>query len=133
MHQAVLVKLTPETKTVLTLVEPYVLYGTPDISTLRDLIFKYGFMKYKGKKTAIKSNEQVEEMFGDKGIICLEDVIHEITTVGPNFSSVMKTFYPFILPNPKDGWVGKKGLSFQKGGVAGYHGDKINELLKTVL
>ena len=50
MHQAVFLRYTPEVKAVLSLVEPYVIYGTPKVDTVRDLIFKYGFMKYKGKK-----------------------------------------------------------------------------------
>jgi large subunit ribosomal protein L7e len=133
MHQAVLLRFTPEVKAVLSLVEPYVVYGTPSVGTVRDLIFKYGFMRYNGKKTAIKSNEQVEEMFGKDGIICLEDVVHELVTLGPHFDTVKKALYTFVLPNPKDGWEGKKGKSFKKGGIAGYRGDKVNEFLKTIL
>jgi large subunit ribosomal protein L7e len=125
--------MTPEKQAALTLLEPYVLYGSPNVQTVRDLIFKYGFMRYNGKKTSISSNTQIEEVFGESGIICLEDIIHEIVTIGPKFDIVMKALYPFILPNPKEGWIGKKGLSFQKGGIAGYRGDKINEFIKTVL
>lgn len=133
MHQAVFLRFTPEVKAILSLLEPYVIYGTPNSASVRDLIFKYGFMRYKGKKTAISSNTQIEETFGDCGIICVEDIVHEVFTVGPNFDKVTKAIYPFVLPNPKDGWVGKKGLGFQKGGVAGFRGDQLNELLKTIL
>jgi large subunit ribosomal protein L7e len=133
MHSAVLLRFTTEVKAALSLVEPYVVYGTPNVSTVRDLIFKYGFMRYQGKKTAIKSNEQIEELFGKEGIICLEDVVHEIATVGPHFDTVKRAMYTFMLPNPKDGWIGKKGKPYKKGGIAGYRGDKINEFLKTIL
>lgn len=133
LHHATFIRMTPEKQAALTLLEPYVLYGSPNVQTIRDLIFKYGFMKYNGKKTSISSNTQIEEVFGESGIICLEDIIHEIVTIGPKFDTVMKALYPFILPNPKEGWVGKKGLSFQKGGIAGYRGDKINEFMKTIL
>lgn len=133
LHQAVLLRMTPDVQTSLSLIEPYVIYGTPNAGIVRELIFKYGFMKYNEKKTAISSNVQVEELFGKSGIICVEDILHEINTVGPNFDKVMKNIYPFILPNPKDGWIGKKGLKFDKGGIAGYRGDKINEFMKTIL
>lgn len=133
MHQAVFLRFTPEVKAILSLLEPYVIYGTPNSGTVRDLIFKYGFIKYKGKKTAISSNTQIEETFGENGIICVEDVVHEVYTVGPNFDKITRAIYPFMLPNPKDGWIGKKGLGFQKGGVAGFRGDQLNELLKTIL
>ncbi|CRK93012.1 CLUMA_CG006465, isoform A [Clunio marinus] len=133
MHQAVFLRFTPEVSTILSLVEPYVIYGTPDVGSVRDLIFKYGFVKYNGKKSAISSNIQIEEIFGNIGIICVEDIVHEIISVGPNFDKVTKMMYPFVLPNPKDGWLGKKGLAFKKGGVAGFRGDKLNELLKTII
>lgn len=90
-------------------------------------------MKYQNKKTPISSNTQIEELLGNSGIICVEDILHEINSVGPNFDKVMKAIYPFILPNPKEGWVGKKGLNFQKGGIAGYRGDKINDFIKSIL
>lgn len=133
LHHATFVRMTPETQTALTMLEPYVLYGTPNAQTVREIIFKYGFMKYDRKKTSISSNTQIEEVFGESGIICLEDIIHEIITVGANFDKIMKALYPFILPNPKEGWIGKKGLQFQKGGIAGYRGDKINDFMKTIL
>jgi large subunit ribosomal protein L7e len=133
LHQAVFLRFTPETKAVLTLVEPYIIYGTPNITTVRELVFKYGFIKINGKKTPITSNAQIEETFGKSGIICLEDILHEINTVGANFDKVTKAIYPFILPNPKDGWIGKKGLNFEKGGIAGFRGDKINDFIKTIL
>lgn len=133
LHHATFVRMTPETQTALTMLEPYVLYGTPNVQTVREIIFKYGFMKYNSKKTSISSNSQIEEVFGESGIICLEDIIHEIITVGANFDKIKKALYPFILPNPKEGWVGKKGLQFQKGGIAGYRGDKINDFMKTIL
>lgn len=134
MHQAVFLRFTPEVKAVLTLVEPYVIYGTPNIISVRDLIFKYGFIKHMGRKTSISSNTVIEEIFGQSsGIICVEDIVHEVFTVGANFDKVTKAMYPFLLPNPKDGWIGKKGLSFEKGGIAGYRGSELNEMLKNIL
>lgn len=133
MHQAVFLRFTADVKAVLGLVEPYVIYGTPDVISVRDLIFKYGFIKHKGKKTSISSNTVIEEIFGDSGIICVEDLVSEVVTVGPSFDKVTKAIYPFVLPNPKDGWIGKKGLSFEKGGIAGYRGKGLNEMLKKIL
>lgn len=133
MHQAVFLRFTPEIKAYLTLLEPYVIYGTPNVGTVRDLIFKYGFIRHNRKKTPIASNTQIEEIFGDNGIICVEDIVHEVATVGGNFDKITSALYPFTLPNPKDGWIGKKGLGFQKGGIAGYRGDQLNELFKSIL
>lgn len=50
MHQAVFLRYTPEVRAILGLLEPYVIFGTPSVGTVRDLIFKYGFIKFNGKK-----------------------------------------------------------------------------------
>lgn len=81
----------------------------------------------------MSSNTQIEEIFRNSGIICIEDVVHEVFTCGANFDKVSKALYPFVLPNPKDGWIGKKGLGFQKGGIAGFRGDQLNEFLRSIL
>lgn len=133
MHQAKFLKMTDEVKMLLSLVEPYVIYGEPNIQVVRDLIYKYGFIRYNNRKSTIKSNTMIEELFGDKGLICVEDLIHEISTVGPNFEAVNDKLCPFILPNPQEGWLGKKGVRKQKGGLAGFYGDDVNSLMKTIL
>ena len=55
------------------------------MKSVRDLIYKRGFVKLDGKRTAITSNDIIEKQLGKFGIICVEDLIHEIVTVGPNF------------------------------------------------
>jgi large subunit ribosomal protein L7e len=37
---------------------------------------------------------------GKHGVICVEDVIHELFTVGPNFKQVSNFLWPFKLNNP---------------------------------
>jgi large subunit ribosomal protein L7e len=133
LHQAVFLKLTPENKALLALIEPYVIYGYPNINTVREVIYKYGFIRYKGRKSPIKSNTMIEEIFKDSSVICVEDIIHEISTVGEKFDLVNSMLCPFVLPNPQEGWIGMKGVRYQKGGIAGYRGEEINNLLKTIL
>lgn len=126
-------RLTDENKAFLSLVEPYVIYGYPSTTSVRELIFKYGFINFEGKKSNMSSNTKIETVFGKEGIICVEDIIHEVFTLGPNFDRVTKALYPFYLPNPRDGWIGQKGLKAQKGGISGCRGNEINEVLKTIL
>ena len=38
---------------------------------------------------------------GKKDIICMEDLVHEIFTVGDNFKKASNFLWPFKLNNPK--------------------------------
>lgn len=95
LHSTVLLPNDTETCALLKLVEPYVIYGYPSIKTVRDLVFKHGYLKINGKKTAISSNKMIEEHLGTRGIICIEDIVHELFTVSENFDFVKKYLLPF--------------------------------------
>ncbi|XP_075152528.1 ribosomal protein L7-like [Haematobia irritans] len=128
-HNAVFLENTKENQILLKVVEPFVVYGYPNIATIRELIFKKGFARIDGKKTPIQSNTMIEEQLGDKGIICLEDIIHEIFTVGPNFQEVQKFLCSFLLSSPRDGWQKKVSVSYKRGGEYGDRAEGINELI----
>lgn len=95
LHNTVLLKNSAETVALLKIVDPYVCYGFPNIQTVRDLIFKHGFLQIDGKKTAINSNKLIEDQLGEHGCICIEDVVHDLFTVSDNFKNVRKLLVPF--------------------------------------
>lgn len=97
LHNTVLLRNDEESIALLKVVDPYVTYGYPNIQTVRDLIFKHGFLRIKGKKTAINSNKLIEDHLGKLGIICIEDVVHELFTVSKNFQNVKKMLLPFVV------------------------------------
>lgn len=66
---------------------------------------------------------------GKFGIICMEDVIHEIYTVGKNFKVVNNFLWPFKLSSPRGG-MKKKTIHFVEGGDAGNREDQINRLIR---
>lgn len=101
IHNSILLKNNAESLALLKLVEPYVTYGYPTIQTVRDLIFKHGFLKINGKKTPINSNKLIEENLGEHGCICMEDVVHELFTVSDNFKNVRSLLLPFSVRNIK--------------------------------
>jgi hypothetical protein len=41
------------------------------------------------------------QALGKHNIICIEDLVHEIFTVGPNFKAVTNFLWPFKLSAPK--------------------------------
>ena len=40
----------------------------------------------------IADNSIIEKALGDRGIICIEDLVHEIFTVGDNFILSVRSF-----------------------------------------
>lgn len=132
IHNATFVKLNKATITMLRLVEPYVAYGYPNLKTIRDLVYKRGFGKVNKQRVPISENAVVEGVLGKHGIICVEDLIHEIYTVGPHFKEAANFLWPFKLSSPVGGFK-KKLVHFNEGGDAGNRGEKIHALVKKMI
>lgn len=65
---------------------------------------------------------------GKYGILCMEDIVHEIANVGPHFKEVTSFLWPFTLNNPEGGLQKTKRL-FKDGGETGNREDDINKLI----
>merc|ERR1711973_817518 len=128
INNGVFVKLNKATINMLRICEPHITWGTPTLKSVRELVYKRGFVKKDGCRTAITSNDIIEESLGRFGIICVEDLIHEIITVGPNFKYATNFLWPFKLNTPTGGWR-KKTNHFVEGGDFGNREDFINPLL----
>lgn len=94
-HDCVLLKNNKENQILLKIVEPFVCFGYPTVGTIRELVFKKGFAFMGGRKIPIQSNKLIEDHLGEHGVICLEDVIHELSSVGEKFDYVVKFLGPF--------------------------------------
>ena len=101
MHTAAFVKATPATTKMLHLASPGIVFGEPSLKTVRDLIQKRGFATVQKKRVALTDNRVIEEQLGNKGMVCLEDLINEIHTVGPNFREANQLLLPFKLNPPR--------------------------------
>merc|ERR1712179_93190 len=132
INNGVFIKLNKATINMLRICEPYITWGTPNVKSIKELIYKRGFVKIDGKRTPITSNDLVENNLGRHGIICVEDIIHEIATVGPNFKYVSNCLWPMKLNTPTGGWR-KKTNHFVEGGDFGCREDKINALLRNMV
>jgi len=129
IHNATFVRLTGATKQMLRLIEPYVTYGTPNLKTVRELIYKRGFAKVNRQRVPITDNSIIEKSLGKHGIICVEDLIHEIYTVGPNFKQANRFLWSFKLNPPRGGYKTVK-RHYNEGGDFGDREDKINSLVR---
>jgi len=131
LNNAVFVKLNKATHAMLHLIEPYVTYGYPNLKTVREIMYKRGYAKVNKQRVTITDNKVIEQKLGKFNIICMEDVIHEIFTVGPHFKQTNKFLWPFKLTTPKGGYSNVK-TGFNEGGDAGNREDKINELVQNM-
>jgi large subunit ribosomal protein L7e len=130
IHNGVFVRLNAAIVKMLRLVEPYIAYGYPNRKTVKELIYKRGFAKLKGQRVAIDNNFVVSNALKRKhNLVCIEDLIHEVYTVGPKFKYVNNFLWPFQLSSPKGGF---KSITkhFIQGGDAGNREKYINNLIR---
>jgi len=132
INNATFLKLNRATLNMLKLVEPYVTYGYPNLKTVKDIIYKRGFAKINRQRIPINDNSQIEAHLGKFGIICMEDLVHQIITVGPHFREANQFLWPFKLTTPKGGWNYVK-THFNEGGDAGNREGQINKLMRRMI
>ncbi|TPX56973.1 hypothetical protein PhCBS80983_g04176 [Powellomyces hirtus] len=133
INSGTFVRLTKATLQMLQWVGPYVAWGYPNLKSVRELVYKRGFAKVNKQRMPITDNSVVEKELGSFGIICVEDLIHEIITVGPHFKQANAFLWPFNMSNPTGGYKGKKATHFIEGGECGNREDKINALIQKML
>ncbi|KAI7863776.1 60S ribosomal protein L7 [Spinellus fusiger] len=133
LNTGVFVKYDKTTAPLLKVIEPYVTVGEPSLKTVRDLLTKRGYAQIQGKRTPISDNAMVEEVLGEHNIICVEDLIHQIVTVGDQFDLVNKFLCPFRLSSPIRGWRQKKLRAMIDSAEGGKNEiEDINKLVETM-
>lgn len=116
----------------LRIAEPYITWGYPTLKSVRDLVYKRGYGRVNGQRIPLTDNSIIEKRLGKMGLICMEDLVHEIFTVGPHFKWANNFLWHFKLNNPRGGWR-KKVNHYVEGGDYGNREDKINELLRRMI
>jgi len=132
INNGVFVKLNKATINMLRIAEPYIAWGYPNLKSVRELVYKRGFGKVNKQRIGLTDNAIIEKSLGKFGIICIEDLIHEILTVGPHFKQASNFLWPFKLNNPNGGWR-KKSNHFAEGGDFGNREEYVNKLLRRMV
>ncbi|ROT38465.1 60S ribosomal protein L7 [Sodiomyces alkalinus F11] len=130
INNGVFIRVTKATTEMIKVVEPWVAYGYPNLKSVKELIYKRGYGKINKQRIPLTDNALIEENLGKYGIICMEDLIHEIHTVGPNFKQASNFLWPFKLSNPTGGFRTRKFKHFIEGGDLGNREEKINALIR---
>lgn len=132
INNAVFVRLNKATINMLRMCDPYIAWGYPNLKTVRELVYKRGFGKVNKQRIGLTDNSIIEKSLGKQNIICIEDIIHEIFTVGPEFKKAANFLWPFKLNNPNGGWR-KKANHFADGGDFGNREQYINNLMRRMV
>ena len=96
---------------------------------VRELIYKRGFGCVNKQRIPITDNSVIKDNLGQYGITCVEDLVHEIATVGPHFKPCNQFLWPFKMTSAKGG-LPKKRLHFVEGGQYGNREELINKLVR---
>ena len=128
INNGVFVRLNRATINMIRMVEPFIAYGYPSRDNVRRLIYKRGYGKVNRSRIPLTDNSIIDNALGAKGISCIEDLIHEIWTVGPAFKEANNFLWPFKLNTPVHGWE-KKRHPFHREGVWGNREELINEVI----
>merc|ERR1719390_63952 len=132
MNMGVFMKASKAAQEMLVRVEPYLSYGYPNLKSVRELIYKRGYGKINKQRLPLVDNAVVEKGLGKHGIMCMEDLVHEIYTVGPHFREANNFLWPFKL-RPAKGGQAKKRKGFNEGGQAGNRENLMNALIAKML
>ena len=132
-NTGVFLKYDAVTRRHLHLIEPWVVYGKPSESIVKDLIERksYGFVQ--GSKVPLSDNTILERELGaEHGIICMEDLVHELINVGESFDPVSRFLVPFPLIASRSKFE-KEKLQLKQGKDYGDKGEEIDEYIKQML
>jgi len=75
---------------------------------IKKLVYKRGYGKVNGQRIPLTDNSIVEGTLGKIGLASVEDLIHEIVTVGGKFKQANNFLWPFKLSSSKKGFAAKR-------------------------
>lgn len=132
-NTGIFLRYTELTKRHLHLVEPWVVYGKPSDGLVGDLMGRKSFGTVKGEKVPLSDNTIIENALGnDHGLICMEDLVHELINGGKSFDVVAKFLTPFPLSATRSRFE-KNLLQLKQGKDYGDRGEEIDEFIKQML
>ncbi|XP_047244882.1 60S ribosomal protein L7-like 1 isoform X1 [Girardinichthys multiradiatus] len=123
------VKINKTSIAMMKMVEPYVAWGFPNLKSVRELILKRGQTRIGRRRVPLTDNALIEQHMGKAGIICLEDLIHEIYSVGKSFRAANNFLLPFRLSVPRHAARDKAGLMKDLGNP-GFRATDVNSIIR---
>ena len=126
-------KYDTETQKRLHLIEPWVVYGIASKTMISDLIQRRGHLKIDGQKVPLTDNTLVEKAFGsDSGILCVQDLVEELYTVGNQWNRLQQVLWPFQLESLRTKYQ-RRTLNLKEGGEYGDRGPLMDDFIRHIL
>ena len=115
--------------------DEYLAYGPVTQKMTDELLHRRAYTDLEGARRPLSDNLTIEKAFGDKGILCLKDLSHEIYSVGAHFNEALSVLKTFKLAAPV-GQYEKKILNVhdeieEKGGLLSNH--EMDEFLSRIV
>jgi large subunit ribosomal protein L7e len=111
--------------------DSYIAYGYISLKSVEELIHRRAYSNTDGVRKPLNTNLLVENILGEKNILCLNDLVHEIYNVGENFNDANEILAPFDLSAPIGNYE-KKVLQVHSD-EKGFLNEKMEEFLKKIL
>jgi len=132
LNNAIILFYNKDNFKMIKLIESYITWGYINKNSIEELLRKRGSVTFGNNEPNELDNAQIEDALGKLGIVCIEDIIHELTNETKNAKDVLNFLGYFKLEANDEGFD-KANISFEKGGNQGFRGDKINALLKKMI
>lgn len=138
IHNAVFLPINKATTQMMKFIEPFVIYGYLNLSTIRRLLYKRGYARIGpvGHRHRVRLQDPylITDYLGKYNIDCIEDLVYQLHTCGPHFKKVSSFLWPFKLNSPTKGYVCKRhGFHEPRGGDWGNREHLINELVRRMI
>lgn len=121
--------LTQEMRQKLKSIAHTIVYGVPTNEFIRQLIHTRAFTVKGDAEIAVTSNKLVSDALADKGLECLDDMVHSLTSADDSAADVATFLAPFHF-NKVD--VSKPRLLASQGGISGWTND-IQDFLSKII
>ena len=134
LYSSVIIRYNKENYCLLNIIDSYVTWGYTNKKVITELVNKRGTCYNQSESTLrLLDNETVEKNLSSINIICIEDIIFELSNIKAKNSSKAMEFLGFFLLSPCEELKENSILPFYKGGQTGFRGDEINALCKKMI
>mmetsp|Transcript_19407 Transcript_19407/g.28960 ORF Transcript_19407/g.28960 Transcript_19407/m.28960 type:complete len:143 (+) Transcript_19407:773-1201(+) len=103
-------------------------------ATITDLLKRRGHLKIDTQRVPLTDNTLIEEHMSDYNMLCVEDIVHELHSVGEYFGQVSTFLWPFRLAAFSSKFQ-KRVLNMKDGqrGDYGDVGESMDDMIRKVL
>jgi large subunit ribosomal protein L7e len=113
--------------------DPYIAYGYLSNRAVIDLVHRHAYTSARGPRRPLNDNITIEKLLGAHGILCLNDLSHEIYSVGEHFHEANNLLCTFKLAEPTGSFEKKiLNLHDEVEKKSGFIGEHIEDFLQKI-